>query len=639
MERESFQDAAVAAIMNRHFINIKVDREERPDLDDIYMNAVVSMTGKGGWPMSVFLTPDLQPFYGGTYFPPHDHFGMPGFPRVLEAVARAWREDRQQIHESARKLTLQLKARLTQSVPEGEEGLTPDVFEAAAAALDASYDAEWGGWGGAPKFPSGASISLLLRHYQRKRVPWSLEMATVTLDHMAHGGIRDHLGGGFHRYAVDEMWLVPHFEKMLYDNAQLATVYLEAWQLTGKSAYCDVARETLDYLLRDMRHETGGFFASEDADSGGEEGVYYLWRRQQVLDCLGKGAGTFFCDYYNIREEGNFTSHEACHKAMNIVHTANSPAVSAQTGTTPLTTMRQMLLDVRSKRARPFLDDKIVTSWNALAITAFARAAQILDDKGCRDAALAAGTFLLAHVWKDDMLMRYWRNGAAIQPGYLDDYSCSVNALIDLYETSFDYCWLAAARKLADHMIMRFHDDECGGFFAAGDEHSHLLFRLKSLHDTAEPSGNAMAARALLRLAVFFDDAVYAEKARNALRLAAPLMRRAPQGCLHSLLAADMLFHLPVEIVIAGGLNHPDMSAMLNTVHGHYLPNRIIAHAGDAEKNAGLPIIENRDASSDAVKVFLCHDHRCLAPVSTPEALVKQIKTLAGNSSMRAPFQ
>lgn len=620
MERESFENESIAEFMNRFYVSIKVDREERPDLDDIYMNAVMAMTGSGGWPMSVFLTPDLKPFYGGTYFPPEGRYGMPGFMEVLEKIALIWNEDRAKALHSADTLTRHLRENLSNR--QGDRGKVSILMrENALRMLESAYDAGSGGWGSAPKFPAPASLSFLLRQYQRSGNTFALEMAVKTLTHMAEGGMYDHLGGGFHRYSVDDAWLVPHFEKMLYDNAQLAAVYLEAWQVTKNPFFRRVACETLDYVARDMQDAVGGFHSAEDADSEGEEGRYYLWDHGEILDLLGEEDGAAFCDAFQVRQEGNFSSHEVYHRGKNIPHKGRNGAFFGADMPEYLITMKLKLLAARGQRVRPGTDDKIITAWNGLMISAFARAAFAWNDSAYRDAAIRAGMFIKNHMLLDGTLFRTWRLGRARFPGYLEDYASVVNAFLDLYECTGDVMWVEDARELAEAMIERFHDEEKGGFFATEARHKELLVRVKTWHDTAEPSGNMMAAKALFRLGAFYAHPAYAEMGETVLSLAAPMAVRAPMGFMNAVLCADYVLDGPVEIVFVGTPETAETRALAGVLAQAYVPCAVIGWAvSDTSQTARLPLTASMQAWGSEPSVQVCVRGACKAPVTTPEA-------------------
>lgn len=612
MEQESFESASIAAFMNEHYVNIKVDREERPDLDDIYMRAVVAMTGQGGWPMSVFLTPDLAPFYGGTYFPPEKRYGMPGFRDVIEQIAAYWKADRSRLFENATRLTELIRQHSIPVVVNSDMNVDEWIDEAVET-LHTSYDAENGGWSDAPKFPSSAAIRLLLRHYQRTGAQYCLSMVTKTLDKMRCGGIYDQLGGGFHRYSVDEAWHVPHFEKMLYDNAQLAVAYLEAWQVTKNEDYRVVATETLDYLLRDMQNEAGGFYASQDADSEGGEGSYYLWEYEEVIKHLGAEPGKRFCENYGVNPGGNFSSNESSHYQKNVLLLQDSNAVD-DTG-------REVLLKVRQARSAPACDDKVLTSWNALIITAFSRAALAFNSEVYLNAAVRAGMFLRESQFSNGLLKRSWRNGRAHLAGYLDDYAAFANACVDLYMCSADFSWITFARTLVDAMIQDFHNEQSGGFYATSVSHKHLLVRMQPLQDTAEPSGNAMAAHVLLRLGNILGEEEYIQLAEQIIRVAAAKMGQVPAAFLNLLLAADMFRYGPDEIIFTGNLERELVSSFLQVAGVHFLPNKVIVYGGEQEHRKGLPGLQGRDVFGDDLQVWVCRNRTCEAPVGTPKEL------------------
>ncbi len=624
MERESFEDEKTAAILNKHFVSIKVDREERPDLDEIYMAAVMSMTGAGGWPMTVFLTPQLEPFYGGTYFPPVDMYGRPGFKTVLRGVAEAWHERRDEVMNSANRLTAHIE-RITASPAGPRKKITPDLFREATGQLSASFDGAQGGWGAAPKFPSSGAIMLLLRQHRASGGDDLLHMATFTLDKMANGGIYDHLGGGFHRYSVDAQWLVPHFEKMLYDNAQLAQAYTEAFQLTGDPSFRRVACETLDYLLRDMRDPAGGFHSAEDADSEGEEGRFYVWTPAQIREVLGSEDAAFFCGHYNVREEGNFDSHEAYHAGKSILHLSERLDEGTNARLAPL---RDKLREARATRVRPGLDDKVLTSWNALAVSALAQAARAFDEPRYAEAAVDAGRFILDNMVKDGGLLRTYRDGESRLPGYLDDYAFTMNAFVDLYEATFDRDWLDEAARLAEALLARFWDESGGRFFFTSSAHTNLIVRTAPSFDGAEPSGNSIAALGLQRLAHHLERTQYQEAAEKLLETHAERMRATPQGFLRMLCAADFKVYPPLEIALAGHEDSPGFDGLLRTVYNRFLPNRVVA--GGVPSNGGaLPLLKDRPMVDGKAAAYVCRDRVCGAPAATPEALAEQLDALA----------
>jgi hypothetical protein len=610
MERESFEDGAVAGILNGHFVPIKVDREERPDLDELYMGAVQALTGRGGWPMSVWLTPELKPFYGGTYFPPTSRHGMPGFTELLEGILAAWRDQRRELESDAGNLA----AALARQAAVPAEALAdsrlpgPDRFPAALAQLRAGFDPRWGGFGPAPKFPPAAAIELILRRGGEA----DRAMAERTLDAMAAGGLFDHLGGGFARYSVDGQWLIPHFEKMLYDNAQLATCYLDAHQATGNPAYRTVARETLDYLLRDLRDPAGGFHSSEDADSEGEEGRFYVFTPGQVGAALGPQAGERFCQAFGITAQGNFE------------HGASVPNRIGRTGPEPdqaeLDRLRLQLRAQRERRVRPGRDDKVVAAWNGLALTAFARGFQVLGEPGYLEAAEALAAFLVRDLFRDGVLARSWRRGAVSGPGFLEDYAAVAAGLTDLYEAGFDPSWLGWAAQLADSLRERFEDPAAGGFFSSQAGCADLLFRQKPTYDGVIPSGNTLAARALLKLAGHLDRPDFRVSAEGALRCAGPLLAQAPTACLGLLGALDLALD-PLEVVISGDPEAPGTQALVAAARSPYLPNRLLTLTA---ADPALPLHRGRHSGVPAA--FVCRNRACSAPVATPEELERLLK-------------
>ena len=625
MERESFENEEIARVMNEHFVCIKVDREERPDLDAIYMHAVQFMTGSGGWPMSVFLTPDLKPFFGGTYFPPDDRYGRPGFKRVLLSAARIFREKRNEIEDSAGKLQ-EAVAKLAEhsAGPGGTLDRTP--IQEVVRRLYAEFDGTWGGFGAAPKFPQSAAISLLLRHHDRSGGEDALRMATTTLDRMALGGLYDQLGGGFHRYSVDREWLVPHFEKMLYDNAQLAAVYLEAFQLTGKPLYRRVAVETLDFVLREMTDEAGGFHSTLDADSEGEEGKYYLWDRKEIVQALGSDDAALFCQYFGVTDGGNFEGHSILNIAVPLEEFAKEHGSSADDIQAQLDRMRAKLLSIRAARVPPGKDDKVLTDWNGLMISALARVYQVLGAERYRAAAERAAAFVLTDMRRDGRLLHAYRKGRSHIGAYLDDHAFMIQALVDLYEATFDVRWIREAEALAAAMIDGFWDEAGGGFYFTPTGQADIIVRTKSAYDGATPSGNSVAAHALLRLAVLTDNAEYRDKAEKTLLAFRGEVVRMPSGHVRLLAALD--FHLgPVkEIVVCGPAAHADTQDLLQAVRRRYLPNRILAsfdprNGSAAEAAQVVKLLESHRMGNAKPAAFVCERQTCSAPATTPEAL------------------
>ncbi|MBI4863521.1 MAG: thioredoxin domain-containing protein [Candidatus Riflebacteria bacterium] len=524
MERESFEDPEIADVMNRHFVSIKVDREERPDVDQIYLAALHAVGQEGGWPLNVFLTPDLKPFFGGTYFPPEDRFGRPGFRRVLESIAQSWKEDREKVLQGATALCDAL-GRVSGQTGSGtvDRSLITAFFEDAVSAFDGAH----GGFGGPPKFPRSVVLNLLLRHWRASGEDMARKMVETTLDRMARGGIYDHVGGGFHRYSTDGRWLAPHFEKMLYDNALLAMTYLEAYQATGREGYKRVAREILDWALKDMSHPDGAFYSATDADSEGHEGLFFLWTPAQVEDVLGREAGRAFSMYYNASPDGDLDGASILHVTRSLDDVADELRMGSDKLSALLTEARGKMYAAREKRVHPSRDEKIVTAWVSLTVQALARAAQTLDEPRYQTAALAAGRFLMKEMVDGDQVYRRWIDGQRAHPGVLEDYACLGNALVDLYQLSFDPTWLEHARRVVDAMVARFWDEEAGGFFFA-QARPDLLVPIKDAYDGATPSGNSEAALVLARLGTLTSDHRMTDRARKTVQAFAASMRRAP---------------------------------------------------------------------------------------------------------------
>ena len=601
MEKESFEDEETAALMNEHFVSVKVDREERPDIDSIYMDAVQAMTGSGGWPMTVFLTPEGEPFYSGTYFPNEDRHGMPAFKRVLAAIADAWRDDRAEVKEQSAKVVRAIEGAAAYSA--SSESLGEEILLAAHDGLRQAFDSEWGGFGGAPKFPQPMTLEFLLRCNERG-LESSLEMVRATLDRMAAGGIHDHIGGGFHRYAVDREWHVPHFEKMLYDNAQLARVYTHAWQVTGEERYRRVATDTLGYLLREMRHPEGGFFSSQDADSEGVEGKFFVWSWDELVEAAGEQKAKAL----GANPHGNW-------EGTNVLWDPRGEA-SLDDGT------RAKLLEIRERRAHPATDDKILASWNGLAISALAEAGRIFGEPAYTDAALGAAGFVLTRLRRDDgRLLRAWREGRASGPGYLDDYALVADACLTLYEATSDVGFFREARGLAADILRLFADEERGGFFQTSSDAEALVIRPKELYDNAVPSGNSAAAVALQRLALLTGDAQLEEAAASALGLVRDAMAHHPAGFGLALSALD--FHVaPVrEIAVVG--DPAGAEPLVEEVWGRYLPNHVLAvgepGSNEVELLRGRPLVDGKAAA------YVCRRFVCGRPVTEAAELAAQL--------------
>ncbi|MEK6228994.1 MAG: thioredoxin domain-containing protein [Actinomycetota bacterium] len=595
MERESFEDEDTATYMNEHFVCIKLDREERPDLDSIYMEACQAMTGRGGWPLNVFLTPEQVPFYAGTYFPPEERHGMPSWSAVLEAVSTAWEERSDEIRESGSRVTERLRG--AAALQPSAQPLDRAVLDHALESLRGMYDTRFGGFGGAPKFPAASTIELLLRL-------GDTEMSAPTLTAMAAGGMYDLVGGGFARYSVDERWLVPHFEKMLYDNALLARAYLHGWQVTGDPLFRRVCEETLEWAVREMRAPEGGFYSALDADSEGEEGLFYVWTLDQLREVLGDDAAVA-ADYYGVRPGGNFEGH--------------SILTRGEREPENLEDIRRRLYDARVQRVWPGLDDKRLAAWNALMISALAEAGAVLERPDFLDAARDAAEFVLRDLRDGDgRLLRTFKDGEAKLNAYLEDHAFLLEALITLYEATFEPRWLVAAVALADTMIERFADDENGGFFETSSDHERLVARRKDLEDHPIPSGNASAAYGLLRLAALTGEHGYESRAVGVLELLHELAGTHPHAFSHLLQALD--FHLsPVrEVALAGD----DTTELQRTVRGAFRPHIVLA-GGEPE---GVPLMEGRAPVQGRAAAYVCEGFACKAPVIEPAELEELLR-------------
>jgi uncharacterized protein YyaL (SSP411 family) len=622
MERESFEDEATARVLNDGFVSIKVDREERPDLDSIYMGAVQAMTGSGGWPMSVFLTPDGEPFYGGTYFPDEPRHGMPSFQQVLAGVSEAWRTQRNEVTAAGQRL---VSALVEQSRSVGSGG-GPEVvidrafFEAVNAAIDARFDARNGSWGGAPKFPQPMTLEYLLRRMAAGDAG-PRTMVRFTLDTMADGGIHDQLGGGFHRYATDSHWLVPHFEQMLYDNAQLARVYLHAGMLLGDdegARYREVAAGTLDYMLRELRRDDGAFAASQDADTDGVEGATFTWTAAEIREVLGKDAAAAFAEAYGVTAAGNW-------EGVTILSRVTPPGDAASEAL--LAESRRALLERRAMRPQPARDDKALAAWNGLAIAALAEAGRMLGEERYKAAAVAAAETIVGGLLADDgSLRRSWKDGRAVGAGVLEDYSHLAEGLLALYEATFDERWFALARNLADTILARF-EDPAGGFFDTAVDHERLITRPKDPQDNATPSGGAMAATVLLRLAAFTGEGRYRDAAERAIGTVASYLTRYPTGFAQWLVAAAFAAGDAVEVAIVGDPSARDSQDLLAPVWSDWRPFQVLAAAGpDAAPDSAIALLHDRPAPDGRPTAYVCRDFVCSLPVTTADHLVEQLR-------------
>src|SRR5438874_3060495 len=643
--------------MNREFVNIKVDREERPDVDRVYMTFVQATTGGGGWPMSVWLTPDLKPFVGGTYFPPVDRYGQPGFTKVLERIAAAWKQDHEKIAEQGSKIVEALRESQN-AQPEAAAKIDNQLFQTAYEQLSRSFDDKEGGFGTAPKFPRPVSLNFLTRFYARdpkgESGKHALEMDLVTLRKMAAGGMHDHLGGGFHRYSVDRYWHVPHFEKMLYDQAQLATAYLDAFQITqDRSAsrtassrgeqYADVARDILDYVARDMTSKGGGFFSAEDADSLFEqgkaehgEGVFYVWTEKQIDDALGDDSAIFKY-HFGVQPHGNapegsdpqdeFRGKNILIQRHTIGETAKHFKKSEDEVRQLLVRSREKLLSVRNQRPRPHLDDKIIAAWNGLMISAYARAAQILDEPRYLESATRAVSFLRANLYdaKSKLLFRNYRESRSDIEGFADDYAFVIQGALDLYEASFEIEWLKFAIELQETQDRLFFDEKTGGYFSTSGKDKSVVLRMKDDNDSAEPAASSVAALNLLRLAQFRNDKQFEDRAGKTIDAFAPTAAHFASAMPQMLVAVDYSLSKPSQIIIAGKIDNDATKALLAEVRRHFLPKKILilAAGGEgqkffSEKNEAIPAMSPIDGKSAA---YVCENFTCKAPVTDPKAL------------------
>jgi uncharacterized protein YyaL (SSP411 family) len=611
MERESFENPDIAGVMNRHFVSVKVDREERPDVDQIYMEAVQSMTGHGGWPMTVFLTPDGIPFYGGTYFPPADRHGLPGFPRLLEAIADAWHTRRAEILESGQKLAGQLgqMGRLRGAATM----LTEEILFNAFQGISQQFDEEHGGQGGAPKFPQPMIWEFVLRYWKRSGNPYARRMVHTTLTRMARGGIYDHLGGGFARYSVDAHWLVPHFEKMLYDNAQLASLYLHAWLAFGDPECRRVCEETLDYVLREMTDPAGGFYSAQDADSEGHEGKFFVWTPDEIRTVLGDAAADAMA-YWGVDRGPNF-------EGRSILYVVGEPDPAR------IAPARRALFEARERRVHPGRDDKVLASWNGLAAAAFAEAGRALGREDYVKAAARNVDFVLREMRQDGRLLRTWKGGAAKLRGYLEDYSMVTLALLSVWEATFERRWLDEARALADDMLRLFWDDGIDGFYDTGTDHEALILRPRNLFDNAVPCGTSVALEALLRLSVLTGENSYESRALRALRPIADLMARHPSGFGRFLCAHDFNLGPRVEIALVRPASGDGLAPLVEEAFGRYLPNRVVAGgvAGDT-RAASLPLLAGREAVGGRATAYVCRNYSCDLPVTDRDGLRRQLE-------------
>ncbi len=624
MEHESFEDEGIARLMNEHFVNIKVDREERPDLDQIYMNAVQMLTHHGGWPMTVFLTPEGVPFYGGTYFPPEDRYNMPGFPRVLESVAAAYRERPEDITQTANSILKELR-RLGVG-RESSEVLSKDLLDEAYRGIIRSYDSVNGGFGGAPKFPPSMTLEFLLRTYHRTGNQQTLEIVNHTAKKMAEGGIYDQLGGGFHRYSTDSKWLVPHFEKMLYDNALLARLYLHLYQLTKAELDRDTVEGILNYVIREMTDPNGGFYSTQDADSEGEEGKFFVWSVDEIEEILGPEDGRLFASYYNVTAEGNFEGKNILHVTRSLEEVASAEQVTTEHLRDVIERGRKELFVEREKRIKPLRDEKILTAWNGLMLASFAEAGVILEREDYTEVARRNARFLLGNVRRNGLLLRTSKDGTAKLNAYLEDYAYLAEGLLTLFETTGELIWFTEALELSKKMIEEFWDKETGAFFFTGKSHEELIVRSKDYYDNATPSGNSVAADLLLRLAILTGDDSFRNHAITVLRQIEPFIRSYPSAFGRALCALDFYLATPKEVAILSNKSGA-ANALRKEVWRKYFPNKVVADAAldDALASEAIPLLRNRPLINGKPTAYVCENYTCKHPTTEPNELAAQL--------------
>jgi uncharacterized protein YyaL (SSP411 family) len=653
MAHESFEDPNIAAVMNRAFVNIKVDREERPDLDELYMQATLILNqGQGGWPMSVWLTPDLKPFFAGTYFPPASRYGRPGFKQLCEQIGAAWEEHHDQIVAQADKLTAAVEQSLRAQPADGVQ-LTLATVDDAAESLAGAFDKVSGGMsgGGTNKFPPSMALDLLLRSAVRRgedsaRRKQFLQLSELTLDHMALGGIYDQLGGGFHRYSTDVEWHVPHFEKMLYDQALVSRIYIDAYQLTGKPLYRRIVAETFDYVLEDLQSPAGGFYSTRDADTDGEEGKYYVWTRAEVMDVLGEECGEKFCAVYDVRESGNWNDPHAPGEPKNVLRMLRDvTCIAKMYGIEPdevrerIVNTKEKLLAARAQRTVPGRDEKILVEWNGLMIASLARGGRVLGEQCYVDAARRAAEFILDKQYTDGRLLRAWREGRKLETAFLSDYANMIEGLLELYEATFEQRWLTHAAKLNQQVLELFWDEQHGGFFFTADDHEQLIARSRDVRDNAVPSGNSVQLMNLLRLSVLLGDSDLRKRAEAQMAAFAGDVTKAPWAAERFLAAVDFAHAQPVEIAVVGDPADQATQALLQVVYQRYLPNRVLMlkNPKAAESGPDTPLLKNRTMIDDKPTAYVCQNFVCRQPVTSPEELAAQLPHYSAPYSENCP--
>ncbi len=620
MAHESFENEEIAAIMNKSFISIKVDREERPDIDEIYMTAVQMMTGSGGWPMSVFLTPDLKPFYGGTYFPPEDNYGRPGFKRILLSIADAWKTQRAKIIQSADDISNGIAKSV--KIEPGKQELDADILENAYQVSRRTFDKDNGGFGRAPKFPHAMELSLLLRYYKKTNASDALEMVGTSLTKMANGGIYDQLGGGFHRYSTDEVWLAPHFEKMLYDQALLVRSYAEAFQISANPLYSRIVRETLDYVLLRMTDDAGGFYSAEDADSEGKEGAYYVWSKSEINGILGRDA-KMFCAAFDVSENGNWEGKNILRRTKDWRFVAPDFKMDIPDFEKKMSVLSEKVLTVREKRVPPGLDDKVLTDWNGLMISAFTMGYKILRDEKYLNAAMRSAKFLKTTMFNNGGLLHSYRKGKAALKAYLNDYAFVISALLDIYSLTFEIDWLKWAIEMAGQVNKKFAATDGGYYFTEADQ-KYLIARSKNPFDNALPSGNSVMIRNLVRLAEMTGEENYRQQAWTALKTFGSQLQQHPQAYSEMLIGLDYVLGPSQQIVIAGSRDNKTVKKMNELLQSQFLPRTVVLLNDETpETQKLLPMVEGKTALHDETQVFVCENFTCKQPVSTVEELQK----------------
>ncbi len=621
MAHESFEDEATAVVMNRHFVNVKVDREERPDVDSIYMNAIQALNGQGGWPMTVFLTPEGKPFYGGTYYPPVPRYSMPSFTQVLNSVANAWQTRRDEIENSADGIAEHLRETtlIGQQLSPANEALLDQALQG----ILGKFDAQDGGFSQAPKFPPSMTIEFLLRMAVQRDDRMALHMAEHTLTKMANGGMYDQLGGGFTRYSTDVKWLVPHFEKMLYDNALLARAYLHAYQITKNDFYRRIVEETLDFVAREMRHNGGGFYSSYDADSEGVEGKFYVWQADDIRQVLGEDAD-LFADRYDVTDGGNWEGQNILHIVEELAVLADRYNMDVNEAAVRLENAKKRLYEVRVERTWPGLDDKVLTAWNGLMLASFAEAATVLDRPDYVQIAVENAQFLYRNMRSENgRLLRTWKEGSIAKfNGYLEDYAYLADGLLALYQATFTPRWLVWAQELTNQMLAHFRDEDNGGFYDTSDDHESLLFRPKDVQDNATPSANSMAVHVLQKLSLYTGDGQYWDLAQDSLSRMVNFMARYQTGFAHWLCAAAFALGDPREVAIIGELDNPDTAGLISAVRDSFRPNLVIA-AG--EESESIPLLRGRSKVDGKPTAYVCKQFVCKTPVNDTQGLVQQL--------------